>query len=125
MAEPTGEETAAQRALAGRLSGLGFTLPGTLTRRYTRCGNRTCRCHRQPPQLHGPYLQWTRTENGKTISRIWTPGQAARYQDWLANARQAREILNDLEKLGIAIAERDQHDQRRQAGQQQRKRPAR
>jgi hypothetical protein len=125
MAEPTGEETAAQRALADRLGGLGFTLPGTLTRRYTRCGNQTCRCHHQPPQLHGPYLQWTRTEDGKTISRIWTPCQATRYQDWLANARQARQILSDLERLGTAIAERDQRDQRRQAGQQQRKRPAR
>ncbi len=120
MAEPTGEETAAQRALAGRLSSLGFALPGTLTRRYTRCGNQACRCHRQPAQLHGPYLQWTRTENGKTISRIWTPGQAARYQDWLANARQAREILSDLEKLGTAIAERDQHDR---TGQQPKRPP--
>src|SRR5437660_97134 len=125
MAEPTGEETAAQRALADPLSGLGFALPGTLTRRYTRCGNRTCRCHRQPPQLHGPYLQWTRTEDGKTVSRIWTPGQAARYQDWLANARQARQVLTDLEKLGAAIAERDQRDQRRQERQQPRKHPAR
>jgi hypothetical protein len=124
MAEPTGEETAAQHALAARLSGLGFALPGTLTRRYTRCGNRTCHCHHEPPQLHGPYLQWTRTENGKTISRIWTPSQAARYQDWLANARQARQILTDLEKLGTAIAERDQRDQRHQTGQQP-KRPAR
>jgi len=63
-----------------------------------------------------------RARDGKTISRIWTPGQAARYQDWLANARQARQILTDLEKLGTAIAERDQ---RRQEGEQQRKHLAR
>ena len=57
--------TPAQQARAARiavgLASTGFALPGTLTERMTRCGHpTTCRCHADPPRLHGPYHQWTR-----------------------------------------------------------------
>ncbi|MGH9184470.1 MAG: DUF6788 family protein [Acidimicrobiales bacterium] len=29
-------------------------LPGTVTVRTGPCGKPTCRCHADPPQLHGP-----------------------------------------------------------------------
>ena len=60
--------------------GVGFALPGTLTERMTRCGHPTCRCHADPPRLHGPYHQWTRKIGGKTVTRILTDDQLADYQ---------------------------------------------
>jgi hypothetical protein len=54
-------------------------VPGTLTNRMTRCGYPRCRCHADPPQLHGPYHQWTRKKNGKTTTRILTDDQLADY----------------------------------------------
>jgi len=34
----------------------------------TRKPDAACRCHADPPQLHGPYHQWTRKKNGKTAT---------------------------------------------------------
>lgn len=108
MAEPTEDEIEAHRLLVARLGGLGFVLPGSLVRRHTRCGNHNCHCYGEPPDLHGPYLQWTRTEANKTVSRIWSDEQLSRYQTWLDNARQARDTLSELEALAISIVERDE-----------------
>jgi len=107
MAEPTRDEIEAQRRLVARLGELGFVLPGSLVRRHTRCGNRRCHCYGEPPELHGPYLQWTRTEANKTVSRIWSDEQLSRYEGWLENARLARETLSEMEALAISIVQRD------------------
>jgi len=76
-------------------------LPGSLTRRYMRCGKPNCRCKADPPDLHGPYLHWTRTVAGKTVTRTLTPDQAARYQPWFDNARRLRTLLADLETRSL------------------------
>jgi hypothetical protein len=108
MAEPTEDEIEAHRLLVARLGGLGFVLPGSLVARHTRCGNHNCHCYSEPPELHGPYLQWTRTEANKTVSRIWSDEQLSRYQTWLDNARRARDTLSELEALAISIVGRDE-----------------
>jgi hypothetical protein len=108
MAEPTRDEIEAQHRLVARLGELGFVLPGSLVRRHTRCGNRRCHCYGEPPELHGPYLQWTRTEANKTVSRIWSDEQLSRYGAWLDNARLARETLSEMEALAISIVQRDE-----------------
>src|ERR1035437_4068485 len=59
-----------------QLTGLDYALPGTLARRFMRCGKTNCRCKSDPPTLHGPYLHWTRTVAGKTVTRSLTPDQA-------------------------------------------------
>ena len=67
---PTPAQQARAKAIAAeitaRLAGLAFALPGTVAERKTRCGYPGCRCHADPPQLHGPYHQWTRKKDGKT-----------------------------------------------------------
>ena len=120
MAEPTEEEIEAHRLLVVRLGGLGFVLPGSLVRRHTRCGNHNCHCYGEPPELHGPYTQWTRTEANKTVSRIWSNDQLSRYQSWLDDARLARDTLSELEALAISIVERDEPDRRTRSGQRTR-----
>ena len=80
---PTPAQQARAAAIAAeitaRLAGLTFALPGTLADRMTRCGYANCRCHADPPRLHGPYHQWTRKKNGKTATRILTDDQLADY----------------------------------------------
>ena len=85
-----------------------YALPGSITERMTRCGKTTCRCKADPPQLHGPYLQWTRTEQGKTVTRLLTPEQADRYRGWLDNTRRLRDLLRDFEQLGVHTAEHNE-----------------
>jgi hypothetical protein len=83
------------------LIGSEHALPGTLASRFMRCGKANCRCKAQPAILHGPYLHWTRTVAGKTVTRTLTPEQASRYQPWFDNARRLRELLTELEARSL------------------------
>jgi hypothetical protein len=107
---PTPAQQARAAAIATQIAGLtaaGFILPGTLTERMTRCGYPRCRCHADPPQLHGPYPQWTRKIAGKTVTRILTDDQLADYQPWFNNQRRLRDLITELETLSQEIADQD------------------
>jgi hypothetical protein len=93
--------------ITARLEDLAFALPGTVADRMTRCGHPGCRCHADPPQLHGPYHQWTRKKNGRTSTRILSDHQLADYQPWFDNHRRLRELIAELEALSLDIAEND------------------
>jgi hypothetical protein len=93
--------------ITARLADLAYALPGTVADRLTRCGHPRCRCHADPPQLHGPYHQWTRKKNGRTSTRILTDDQLADYGAWFDNHRRVRELITELEALSLAIAEAD------------------
>jgi Family of unknown function (DUF6788) len=103
--------TRSQRAKAARiaaeLAGLGPTLPGTLARRETRCGKRGCRCQADPPQLHGPYWWWTRSVRGKTVTRMLPDELYQRYRSFFADQQRARQLLAELDALGLAALEAD------------------
>ena len=86
MAAPDGESAAqARAAIAAALGQIGFCLPGSITVLRTRCGKPRCACAADPPALHGPYIQWTRTVAGKTVTRRLTPAQYQAYAPWFAN----------------------------------------
>ena len=104
---PTPAQQAQAARIAAELAALGFALPGTLADRLTRCGHPGCRCHADPPQLHGPYHQWTRKKNGRTSTRILTDDQLADYGPWFDSHRRLRELITELEALSLAIAEAD------------------
>ena len=64
------------------------------------------RLQSRPPWLHGPYIQWTRTVSGKTITRFLTEEQLARYQPWFDNARRLKDLLAKLEAASLHALER-------------------
>jgi hypothetical protein len=86
------------------LQTLGFCLPGSVAERQIRCPNPGCHCHHDPPQLHGPYLAWTRKVNQKTVTRNLTPGQATRYRAWFENNRRLRQLTSELQALSLNAA---------------------
>jgi hypothetical protein len=69
-----------------------------------RCGKSYCRCHADPPQLHGPYWQWTRAVKGKTVTRLLTEDQARLYLEWIANRRRLTKILAEMDKVSERAA---------------------
>ena len=95
----------AQQRIAAQLAEIDYALPGSVVTRMMRCGNRGCRCRADPPQLHGPYLQWTRKIDGKTVTRMLIAEQLHRYQPWLDNAQRLRELVHELETLTTRAAE--------------------
>ena len=100
-------------AIAAELASLGLALPGTLIERHVRCGRPGCRCHADPPVLHGPYWQWTRKVAGKTVTRLVSDGQLDDYRQWLGNHRRLRALVTELEALTLAIADAGQPGKRR------------
>jgi hypothetical protein len=103
--EPSPAQRAARDQIAAQLAQAGFALPGTLTVRAYACGKPGCRCHADPPRLHGPYAEWTRKIGGKTITRRLTPRQLAEYQPLFDNAKKLRTLLSDLQDLTLQIIE--------------------
>jgi hypothetical protein len=90
--------------ILGELATLGFCLPGSVAERQIRCPNEGCHCHHDPPQLHGPYLAWTRKVNKKTVTRNLTPDQATRYRAWFENNRRLRQLTSELQTLSLNAA---------------------
>jgi hypothetical protein len=87
------------RELAKQLAEIGLISSGSVTRRYTRCGTPGCRCHADPPQPHGPYHQWTTKVDGKTVTRRLTDQEAKLYQEWIANDRQLRGVIQQMRQV--------------------------
>lgn len=86
------------------LGALGFCLPGSVAEREIRCTNPGCHCHADPPQLHGPYIAWTRKVNQKTVARNLTPEQATRYRSWFQNNHRLRQLTTELQALSLEAA---------------------
>ncbi len=96
---------ATRRGLATQLSDIDGVLPGSVVVRHMRCGKPACACKAEPPALHGPYIQWTRTMNGKTVTRYLNEEQLARYQPWFDNARRMEELLAKLQIASVHAIE--------------------
>jgi hypothetical protein len=101
MAEPGRRQRRTQARLARELGQIGFALPGSLVWRSTKCGKAGCRCQGDPPELHGPYLSWTRAVAGKTVTRKITAEQQQRYQQWFDNARRLHQLVTELQTLSL------------------------
>ena len=93
------------RLLKGSLADLGPVRRGTVLRRFLPCGKSTCRCHAGPPNLHGPYYEWTRKVTGKTVSVRLTPSQARLLKQWIANSRRLDRIVAALERVSLRMTE--------------------
>ena len=96
----TVDQIAAELAAAA-----GPALPGTLTIRSYACGKARCRCHADPPVLHGPYAEWTRKIGGKTVTRRLTDAELAAWKPLFENARKIRALVVQLHELTLQIVQ--------------------
>ena len=79
---------------------------GSLVRRFMPCGKAGCRCQASPPELHGPYYQWTRKLRGKTVTVRVTPAQAKLLAQWIHNGRRLNRILHQMETVSKRLTDR-------------------
>ena len=94
-----------QRQVAAEIAKLGPCLPGNLVERTTRCSSPTCRCHSDPPRLHGPYPSWIRKVDGRTVTRTLSPSQAERYRPLFDNSKRLRELVAEIEAVSARAVE--------------------
>lgn len=113
MAKPGARQRHAQARIASELAQIGFALPGSLVWRSSACGTATCRCHADPPALHGPYLSWTRAVAGKTVTRKITEDQQQNYQEWFDNARRLHQLVSELQALSVKAFDQAEGTSRR------------
>jgi hypothetical protein len=97
------QRAALDKITAELAAAAGPALPGTLIVRAYACGKARCRCHADPPQLHGPYAEWTRKIGGKTVTRRLTAQQLAAWQPLFDNARKLRALLAELQDLTLEV----------------------
>jgi len=114
---------ATRSALADQLGAIDGVLPGSVVVRQMRCGNAGCACRADPPSLHGPYIQWSRSVNGRSVTRYLSQAQLDRYQEWFDNARRLKDIVAKLEIASVkALEAAEETDRRRQAAPSRRAR---
>lgn len=91
--------------LATQLADIGYIAADSLALRHNRCGNTGCRCHGDPPQMHGPYWQWTAKVNGKTVNRRLTQYEAGLYQECIDNDRRHRALVAKMREIAAKATE--------------------
>lgn len=94
------------QALQRALSQVGYFRRGTLLKRFMPCGKPGCACQGSPPRLHGPYYQWTRKVDGKTVTVRLTPEQADLLAGWIATGREMERIIAEMERLSLLATDR-------------------
>lgn len=106
MADRTPTDDDRYLALKRSLADLGYVRRGSLVRRFMPCGKPGCRCQATPPQLHGPYYQWTRKVRGKTVTVRLTPDEARLLEEWIANGRQLDRVVAQMVRVSLRITDR-------------------
>ena len=89
-------------AVKAQIQALGYVIPGTLQKRQYRCGKPNCRCATQN-LLHGPYYQWTRKVNGKTVNLNLDKEAVPKVKEWIKNHQRLRKLCRRLEKTALAL----------------------
>ena len=114
---PTARQAKQLERIRRELAQIGPSLPGSLNVRTGRCGKVRCSCHGDPPRLHGPFLSWTRKVAGKTVTKLLTDEQLDDYKELFDNHRRLKDLVQQLEDLGLEIIEEDRRwEQRRTVG---------
>lgn len=79
---------------------------GSVVRRFMPCGKPGCRCQARPPQLHGPYYQWTRKVQGRTVTTRIDRNQAKLLREWIQNGRRLDRLVRQIEQVSLRLTER-------------------
>jgi hypothetical protein len=103
---PSAADLQRYAALKRAVAEVGLVRRGSLVRRFMPCGKPGCRCQATPPELHGPYYQWTRKVHGKTVTLRLTESQAEALAAWIANGRRLDDIIAQMERLSLRITDR-------------------
>lgn len=86
------------------LAQLGYILQGSVNERRIPCGKARCACTTDAQARHGPYIQWSRKQAGRTVSTYLTPEQAALCRQWIDNHRKLDAIIARMRTLSRRVA---------------------
>ena len=90
--------------LKSQIGQLGYVMQGSVVQRTKQCGQPNCRCHLGPEHEHGPYYQWTRKVNAKTVTKLLSPAEARVYQECIRNGRKLKKLVAKMYELSARAA---------------------
>ncbi len=93
------------KELSHGLKNIDFALHGTIWKHYMKCSNVKCKCHANPPKLHGPYYDWSRKVKGKTVNIRLSEEQANVIEKWIQNMKRLESVCSSIETISILAAE--------------------
>ena len=96
--------------LVDQLSRIGLVLPGTITQRKVIGQASKKQIDRKK---YGPYYQWTRKVNGKTITVNLSRAQVDLFQKAIDNNRKSEQILSEMRRISIQRLENETQSVRR------------
>ena len=109
---PNSRDELRYEQLKQSIADVGFIRRGSVVKRFMPCGKSGCRCQADPPDLHGPYYQWTRKARGKTVTLRITRAEAALMKAWIANGRQLSKLVAQMEKVSLRLTDRELRETR-------------
>lgn len=74
----------------------GPILYGAISTAKAKCGNPTCKCHRHPKRLHGPYYRWTGIIRGKRTTKTISKKMALECQRRIKNYKIFQKQLQKI-----------------------------
>jgi uncharacterized iron-regulated protein len=90
--------------LVDQLSRIGLVLPGTIAERRIIGQASKKQIDRKN---YGPYYQWTRKVNGKTITANLSKAQVDLFQKAVDNNRKFEQILSEMRQISIQRLENE------------------
>lgn len=79
-------------------------MPGSVSETSGKCGNKSCRCQKNPSYIHGPYYRWTGKLNGRNTSVILTKEEAEECKKRVKRWRRLEQKVAILAQKGISRA---------------------
>jgi len=94
-----------RKALLRKLPEIEEILKGSLIERYKRCGKPGCKCAHGPG--HGPKYYLSISRSGQRPQMDYVPQEyLGQVQEYLANHRLMREILNEVSQINQELLRR-------------------
>jgi hypothetical protein len=72
-----------------------------------KCGKKGCKCQGTPPELHGPYYQWSAKVNGITKTVRLKSSEVDAYKGWVKEGKHLDELIAQWKKISLAVARRE------------------
>ena len=89
-----------------RLLQIGEMRPGSLSKQYSVCGKKNCRCiDPKKPKKHGPYYQLSFTHKGKSSSRFIRPQLYNKIKGEVAEYNKFKLLIEKWIELAILLSE--------------------
>lgn len=114
-----------RQELLAQIAQLGDLRPGSLVKRFTKCGRASCQCAQKGARGHGPQWVVTTKVAGKTRTRAIPPAAVEQTRAQIAECQRLRQLVAEL----IAVSEQVCHGRvqaaRSDAADAGKKKPAR